>query len=222
VSEAPSGLLLDFGSVCLKSPFELLDRYEERIGLAPGTLAWRGPFDVEGDPLWSEVSAGRRSEREYWQQRASQVEAIPGSPGGVRELMQAVFQGAEDDVMRPEARALVRDATAADLRVAVLSNDLRAFHGEAWAASMSLLHEVDFVLDASDDHVPLKPDPRAYQLALERMDLRPEQVLFVDDQDVNVQGAIAVGMVAVRFDVTDIEASFAQVRRLLSLDKGAR
>jgi putative hydrolase of the HAD superfamily len=207
--------LLDFGFVCLKSPFELLDRYEQRMGLSPGTLPWRGPFDVTNDPLWARVGSGALTERDYWQQRVSEVQAVTGTTGDLRELMRVLFEGTEDDVMRPEARALARDVAAAGLRVGILSNDLRTFHGEEWAADMTLLREVDFVLDASADHVPPKPHPGAYRRASERMDLSPAEVLFVDDQETNVRGAARVGMMTVRFDVTDVDASFDRIRSLL-------
>jgi 2-haloacid dehalogenase len=42
----------------------------------------------------------------------------------------------------------------------------------------------------------LKPDPAIYYLALDRFGLRPADALFVDDREINVEGALAVGMAA--------------------------
>jgi len=42
----------------------------------------------------------------------------------------------------------------------------------------------------------LKPDPAIYWLALDRFRLRPSDALFVDDRQINVDGALAVGMAA--------------------------
>ena len=42
----------------------------------------------------------------------------------------------------------------------------------------------------------LKPDPAIYYLALRRFGLRPEEALFIDDREINVEGALAVGMKA--------------------------
>ena len=42
----------------------------------------------------------------------------------------------------------------------------------------------------------LKPDPAIYFLALDRFGLRPADALFVDDREINVEGALAVGMQA--------------------------
>ena len=40
----------------------------------------------------------------------------------------------------------------------------------------------------------LKPDPAIYYRALDRFGLKPAQALFVDDRQINVEGAEAVGM----------------------------
>ncbi len=40
----------------------------------------------------------------------------------------------------------------------------------------------------------LKPDPAIYYLALDRFGLKPADALFVDDREINVEGARAVGM----------------------------
>jgi putative hydrolase of the HAD superfamily len=214
----PPGLLLDVGGVCLKTPFELLGRAAERYGLEPGALAWTGPFDPAHDDLWRDVIAGRMSERGYWQSRAEVVGELAGESVTLRDLMTALFAGDEKDVVRPEAAQLARDTSAAGRRVGVLSNDLQAFHGKEWAAGLTLLHEVNAVVDASVDQVPPKPAAEAYLLAIERLGLVAPDVLFVDDQEPNVRGASAAGLCAVLFDVTHPTESFAEVRRLLGLD----
>ena len=53
----------------------------------------------------------------------------------------------------------------------------------------------------------LKPDPAIYWLALDRFRLRPAETLFVDDREINVAAALAVGMKAHLFvDAKDLEA----------------
>lgn len=51
----------------------------------------------------------------------------------------------------------------------------------------------------------LKPDPAIYYLALDRFRLRPDEALFVDDRQINLAGAEAVGMKAHLFtDAADL------------------
>ena len=49
----------------------------------------------------------------------------------------------------------------------------------------------------------LKPDPAIYYLALRRFGLKPEEALFVDDREINVEGAEAVGMHAHLFTTAE-------------------
>jgi 2-haloacid dehalogenase len=55
----------------------------------------------------------------------------------------------------------------------------------------------------------IKPDPRIYQLILERFSIHPNRALFIDDNHKNVEGAKAVGIEAVRFESPE------QLRRYL-------
>ena len=53
----------------------------------------------------------------------------------------------------------------------------------------------------------LKPDPAIYWLALDRFRLRPAEALFVDDREINVEAALALGMKAHLFtDAADLRA----------------
>ena len=56
----------------------------------------------------------------------------------------------------------------------------------------------------------LKPDPAIYWLALDRFRLRPADALFIDDRQINVAGAEAIGMRAHLF--TDAEGLRERLR----------
>jgi 2-haloacid dehalogenase len=49
----------------------------------------------------------------------------------------------------------------------------------------------------------LKPDPAIYYLALDRFSLRAQDALFIDDRQINVDGAEAVGMRAHLFTTAE-------------------
>ena len=44
-----------------------------------------------------------------------------------------------------------------------------------------------------------KPDPRIYEIALERLDVSADRTVFLDDVQANVDGALAVGIEAILF-----------------------
>ncbi|CAI2355398.1 unnamed protein product [Caenorhabditis sp. 36 PRJEB53466] len=51
----------------------------------------------------------------------------------------------------------------------------------------------DFVIESCKEGVK-KPDPRFYQIALDRADLTPEEVIYVDDSKINCESAAVLGM----------------------------
>ena len=204
-------VVLDFGGPVLMTPFERLRALERLLGLAPGTLDWRGPFDPAADPLWRSLQAGELTEPAYWARRTAEA-----GQDGVRALMARLFGGPEDELVRPQARALVAEARAAGLETAVLTNDLHAFHDQAWIDRMRVLAEVGCVVDTSR-HGTRKPEPAAYRLVLDRLGVAADQAVFADDQPANAAGAEAAGMAAVWFDVTRPGHSYQQVRQAIGL-----
>jgi putative hydrolase of the HAD superfamily len=209
-------VVLDFGGPVLRTPFELLRVGERAVGLTAGTLDWNGPFDPASDADWQLMQSGGITERDYWQRKADRFAELTGRDATFQGLMDVLFSADEADLVRPEAAALVSDARAAGIAVAVCTNDMQAFHGEAWVARMSILRDLDALVDGSVEHV-LKPDPRIYGMVLDRLELPASSCLFVDDQPGNIEGARAVGMATEWFDVTAPEASWFGVRRRLGL-----
>ena len=59
-----------------------------------------------------------------------------------------------------------------------------------------------------------KPDPRIYALVCERLDVRPEETVFVDDADRCVEGALRADLHAIRFQ--DNAQAIGEVEKLLS------
>ena len=53
--------------------------------------------------------------------------------------------------------------------------------------------DVDGMIVSGFEHV-LKPDPAIYHLLLDRYSLKAEECVFIDDRDVNIEAARAVGM----------------------------
>jgi putative hydrolase of the HAD superfamily len=114
----------------------------------------------------------------------------------------------------------MRDAREAGLPVGVLTNDLGAFHSQEWVDALRVLDLVDAMVDGSHVGI-LKPDPRVYRMIADRLQVEPADVVFLDDQPVNLAGATAVGMTAVYVDVTDPDVAFDRARTLLGLPAAA-
>jgi putative hydrolase of the HAD superfamily len=212
-------LILDFGGVISRTLFETHDETEHALGLAPGTLTWRGPFDPPTDPLWQAMQRGELSERDYWLQRSREVGTLLGETWGAMETLVQRARGADPDrIVRPETAALVRQAQAAGIRLAILSNELDLFYGRGLRERLPLLEAFERIDDATYTGV-LKPDPQAYLGCLQALGLTPEDAVFVDDQARNVDGARRLGIPTVAFDVTRPEASCDMARQLLQIER---
>lgn len=206
-------LLLDFGGPVLKSPFELLDAMPGLFGFPQerlDELTWAGPFDLDRDHRWRAFQAGEMSEREYWTEQNAELGRIVGRPVDTLAAFTVLYGQPESVVVRPEAIEVMTAVRAAGLPVGVLTNDLSAFHPQAWIDSAEVLKLVDHLVDCSTLGF-LKPDPRSYAAAIEALGVAPEEIVFVDDQPANVRGALNVGLDARWFDLTDPDASYAPI-----------
>lgn len=210
-------LILDFGGVVTRTLFETHDLTERALGLAPGTLTWRGPFDPSTDPLWVRMQAQEITERDYWMTRTHEVAALAGRNwASMMEFVQAA-RGAEPElVLRPEARDAILAARAAGIRLAILSNELDLFYGVEFRKRFPLIDLFEVIVDATYTKI-LKPDPRSYASVLQELGLPAEACVFVDDQLKNVTGARAAGLPTVHFDVTNPAASYGQALARLGL-----
>jgi putative hydrolase of the HAD superfamily len=117
-------------------------------------------------------------------------------------------RGAEPElILRPQARISIMAAKMAEVKLAILSNELDLFYGKELRARFPLIHLFDVIIDATYTKI-LKPDPRAYQMCLDALGLPAASCVFVDDQMKNVNGARALGIPTVHFDVTDPDGSY--------------
>ncbi len=210
-------LLLDFGGVCLLNPVELHARTERLLDIPAGTLTWLGPLDPSTDELWRKMIVGDGiTERDYWTMRAEEVGRVAGRALTRSQYMQLMYDPPTPEVIRPEATAVVTAARQAGYGVSVLTNDMKAFHGDEWVAQIDFLGLCDHVVDLSDTG-HLKPDPKGYAAAVEAVGTNPDRILFVDDQPINVDGAVAAGIDAMWFDIADAAGSWSTVADRLGL-----
>jgi putative hydrolase of the HAD superfamily len=209
-------LLLDFGSVIQKSFFETRREFETLLELPKGALTWAGPFDPASDTLWRQMLAGQISERDYWTTRARDTGVLIGETWSIQHLCRAHNRLPHRATLRAETLKLIADIKKAGLKFGILSNELELFHGGGWLQTMPFADDVDAVVDATLTQI-LKPDPRAYQLALQRLGMTADQVVFIDDQPRNVEGGRAAGIRSLHLDITKPEACIAEARALLGV-----
>jgi len=87
------------------------------------------------------------------------------------------------------------------IRTAILSN-----MGDTVLASIQ--REFDWlprfdVLVWSFEHKVAKPDPAIYRLTLDKLATRPDETLFIDDKQANIDAARDLGLIAIQFSTVE-------------------
>ena len=217
MSSQSKALVLDFGGVVTRTLFETHDLTEQALGLPSGSLTWRGPFDPASDPLWQSMQDDQISERDYWHARTREVAGQVGADWSQMSDFVKAARGADPEpVMRPEALAAIEAVRTVGGKLAILSNELDLFYGAEFREKLPFLRHFDLIIDATYTQI-LKPDPRAYLMVCEGLNLEPEDCVFVDDQMRNIRGGEEVGMQCVHFDVLQPDSSYDRALQLMGI-----
>lgn len=183
-------VIFDFGGVLMRTEDKgPRTRLAERYSLTYEELD-RLVFE---SPSGAQAARGEISEEEHWRQVCEGL----GVPEGERAAFQEAFWGGD----RLDARLVeyIRSLRPR-FKTALLSN--------AWSTLREALKNRYEILDAFDEVFIscelglVKPDPRVYEEVTRRLEISPEEAVFVDDWFPNIEGARAVGLKAVHFQST--------------------
>jgi putative hydrolase of the HAD superfamily len=87
------------------------------------------------------------------------------------------------------------------IKTAILSNMGDSVH-ESIRREFRWLDRFDALVWSYELHTA-KPDPKIYRYTLEQLGTRPEETLFLDDKQANVDAAIALGMKSIQFSTIE-------------------
>ena len=77
-----------------------------------------------------------------------------------------------------------------------------------------MLQKLFCIICSCEEHT-VKPEPRIYEILLERYGLTPSETLFIDDREMNIEAAAALGIHGFVFDHRDPDAACDALRRRL-------
>jgi len=203
-------VISDFGGV-LTSPLSVgFMAFQEASGLSLeqlGTAMARASEEHGEHPLF-ELEKGAITEVEF----RDRLQAHLDGAFDLEALRSAYFDHMQTN--QPVVDYL-RELRGRGLRMALLTNNVREWE-PLWRSKLPEIDEVfEVVVDSA--FVGLrKPDAAIYELTVERLGggLRCEECLFLDDLEVNCEGARALGMTAVQFvdaaqAIPELEAALA-------------
>ncbi len=129
----------------------------------------------------------------------------------------AYFDGMTDSISgllpRPDMLDRIRRIRGSGVKTVLLTNNVAEFR-PIWSVSMDLDSLFDHVVDSSAVGMR-KPEARIFHHVLSLLDLPAENVIFLDDMALNVEGAAAIGMQSLL--VGDDDAHFDVLDRLFGL-----
>jgi putative hydrolase of the HAD superfamily len=198
------GLLVDFGGVLTTNVFDSFRAFGEAEGLDPQTVKRAFREDPQALALLRELERGD-IEVEDFEPRFGERIGVTNTEGLVGRL----FGGVGPDERMLEA---VRRAGDAGICTGLISNSW----GAGLSYDMSLLDELFEAIVISGEVGMHKPEPAIYMLGAEKLGLRPEDCVFVDDLRENCQGAEEVGMTAILH--RGAEKTVPELERLLGLE----
>lgn len=212
----PSVLLLDFGAVVSKSLFETVAEIESCYGLDAGTLPWHGPFNPTRDALWQDMQNDILSERDYWFARAKELSKLTGNSLTIQDIISRTRPDL-DAICRPEAISAINQVRQSDGIVAIATNELLLFYGSDCVNASTVLAGVHHIFDSSYTKI-LKPDLRAYACIAAGLGVHVSDIVFIDDQIRNVEGATKAGIDSIHLDLTDPSTAFTKALERMKLN----
>jgi putative hydrolase of the HAD superfamily len=187
-----SAILWDFGGVLTTSPFEAFNRFEAEHGIPADFIRRIYATNPDGN-AWAQFESSaiglNEFDEAFARESAAQGHRIPGRK--VLELLSGE--------LRPRMVEALHSCKVS-YQVACITNNVKSGQGPAMASNRAraaamegVMALFDLVVESSIEGIR-KPDPRIYELTCERLGVRPEQAVFLDDLGVNLKPARALGM----------------------------
>ena len=202
-------VIFDLGGVVFPSPFEAFDAYTHDRGLPEGSV--RALIRVSSETgAWAALERGELTMHAFHDAREEEAR-LAGFALDAEALMQRVASGFGPRPAMVRAIHRIRDA---GLSVAALTNNWVASDGRGVTGAAGDL-AFDVVVESAVEGLR-KPDPRIYELVLERVGVTPEHSVFLDDLGINLKPARAMGMTTIK--VTDPDDALRQLGDVLGVD----
>jgi putative hydrolase of the HAD superfamily len=167
------------------------------------------------NPLF-ELETGRLTEERFLAQLDAALRSELGREVDLTRFGETFFEHLKPN---EELFAFMRTLHGRGYRMAILTNNVREWE-PLWRSMLPIDELFELVVDSGFEGVR-KPDPRIYEVTLDRLGVAPQSTLFVDDMEINCDAARALGMHAVHFranaqaidEIEQLLGQFSEPRR---------
>jgi putative hydrolase of the HAD superfamily len=208
-------LISDFGGVLTTPLIQSFAAVQDGAGIPPDSLvsALASLTESEGTNPLFELECGRIPESEFMALMSRQLSEDLGREIEFHDLGDRFFEALHPNEGMID---LIREVRRNGYRTALLTNNVREWEPQ-WRSMLPVDELFETVVDSAFVGCR-KPDPRIYELTLDRVGLPPEACIFVDDTEVNCEAAEELGIRSVHFRET--AQARVEIHSLLGLAAG--
>jgi putative hydrolase of the HAD superfamily len=206
----------DFGGVLTTPLVQSFMAFQDHTGITAEVLgkALQGATEANGDNPLFEMERGEITEVAFLETLTDSLAPLLGHRPEMHRFKEIYFEALEPN---PPMIELMRELKETGYRMAMLTNNVREWE-PLWRSMLPVDEIFETVVDSGFVGCR-KPESKIYALTLERIGMRAENCLFVDDVAVNCEGAERAGMTAVHFQ--DNEQAITEIRQILGLENQA-
>jgi putative hydrolase of the HAD superfamily len=203
-------VISDFGGVLTTPLLQSFMAFQNETGISTETLgkAMQAVAEADGENPLFELERGEITEVAFLERLTDGLEPLLGHRPQMHRFREIYFDALDPN---PPMIELMRELKAAGYRMAMLTNNVREWE-PLWRSMLPVDEIFETVVDSGFVGCR-KPEPRIYELTLERIGLPAEACLFIDDLPHNCEGARKAGMSAVHF--RDNEQAIGEIRAAL-------
>jgi putative hydrolase of the HAD superfamily len=206
-------VISDFGGVLTTPLIESFMAFQDQTGITTEVLgkAMAAATEANGENPLFEMERGEITEIAFLERLTDSLEPLLGHRPEMHRFKEIYFEALDPN---PAMIGLMRELKAEGYRMAMLTNNVREWE-PLWRSMLPVDEIFETVVDSAFVGCR-KPESRIYAIALDRLGVPAERCLFVDDVQVNCEGAQKAGMTAVHFQGN--EQAIAATRAALGSD----
>ena len=200
-------VLFDFGGVILSSPFEAFAEYENEIGLPPDTIRKINATNPDTN-AWAQFERREVNPEEFVLLFEKEALAL-----GHELDAQRILEGLHGSLRPTMVEALSK--CSSEFKTAMLTNNITPMGEQDLDEEVEKVVEMFDLLVESSIEGCRKPEEKFYEIACERLNVKPENCVFLDDLGINLKPARDMGMSTIK--VVDPEDAIRELYEILGL-----
>jgi len=198
VSTAIKAVLWDFGGVFTESPFKAFAAFERNRGL-PDNFLRRVNSENPDANAWARFERGEVTLAQFGDAFEAESRAL-GHPLRGEDVIALLYGDVRPQMVEGLRRCKTHFVNAC------LTNNIKTGSGHGLPTTEAKARQIGEIMALFDVVIESsvvgarKPEARFYQLALKRLEIEPQQAVYLDDLGINLKPARAMGMTTIRVE----------------------